>query len=78
VPIVKDVLINGQKVNLLMDTGVVNSLALSSSTAKKVALGLPDENGPPREVKATLRLQSNELTDVPIWILQKARMPIRG
>jgi len=71
VPIVKDVLINGQKVNLLMDTGVATSVALSSSTAKKVALALPDENGPPREVKATLRLQSNDLTEVPIWIFAK-------
>ena len=71
VPIVKDVLINGQKVNLLMDTGVATSVALSSSTAKKVALALPNENGPPLEVKATLRLQSNDLTDVPIWIFAK-------
>lgn len=71
VPVVKDVLLNGQKVNLLMDTGVATSVALSSSTAKKVALALPDENGPPREDKATLRLQSNELTDVPIWIFAK-------
>jgi hypothetical protein len=71
VPVVQDVLLNGQKVNLLMDTGVATSVAISSSTAKKVALALPDENGPPREDKATLRFQSNELTDVPIWIFAK-------
>lgn len=71
VPVVKDVLLNGQKLNLLMDTGVATSVALSSSTAKKVALASPDENGPPRQEKATLRLQSSELTDVPIWIFAK-------
>lgn len=71
VPVVKDVLLNGQKVNLLMDTGVATSVALSSSTAKKVALALPDENGPPREEKVTLRLESYELTDLPIWIFAK-------
>ncbi|HJP90595.1 MAG TPA: retropepsin-like aspartic protease [Pyrinomonadaceae bacterium] len=71
VPVVKDVLLNGQKVNLLMDTGVATSIALSSSTAKKVALALPDENGPPREGKVTLRLESYELTDLPIWIFAK-------
>lgn len=71
VPVVKDVLLNGQKLNVLMDTGVATSVALSSSTAKKIALAVPDENGPPREEKATLRLQSRELTDVPIWIFAK-------
>jgi hypothetical protein len=71
VPLVKDVLLNGQKINLLMDTGIATSVGLSSSAAKKIALALPDENGPPREDKATLRLQSNELTDVPIWIFAK-------
>ena len=71
VPVVKDVLINGQKANLLMDTGIATSIALSSSTAKKVALAVPDENGPPREDKTTLRFESNELTDVPISIFAK-------
>ena len=71
VPLVKDVLINGQKANLLMDTGIATSVAFSSATAKKVALTLPDENGPPREDKATLRFESSELTDVPIWIYAK-------
>jgi hypothetical protein len=71
VPVVKDVLINGQKANLLIDTGVATSVALSSSTAKKVALAVPDENGPPREDKATLRFDSSELTDVPISIFAK-------
>ena len=71
VPLVKDVLINGQKANLLMDTGIAASVALSSATAKKVALTVPDENGPPREDKVTLRFESSELTDVPISIYAK-------
>lgn len=71
VPVVKDVLINGQKTNLLMDTGVSISVALSSATAKKLALAVPDENGPPREDKVTLRIESNELPDIPILIFAK-------
>jgi hypothetical protein len=54
-----------------MDTGVATTVALSSSTAKKVSLTVPDENGSPREDKATLRFESNELADVPIWIYAK-------
>lgn len=71
VPLVKDVQINGQKTNLLFDTGIATLLALSSSTGKKAGLNVPAENEPPREEKITLRLESNELADVPAMIYAK-------
>ena len=37
-----------------------------------------NENGPPLEVKATLCLQSNDLTDVPIWIFAKGTFRLYG
>lgn len=71
VPLVKDVQMNGQKTNLLFDTGIATLLALSSSTGKKAGLNVPAENEPPREEKITLRLESNELADVPAMIYPK-------
>lgn len=71
VPLVKDVQMNGQKTNLLFDTGIATLLALSSSTGKKAGLNVPADNEPPREEKITLRLESNELADVPAMIYAK-------
>ena len=71
VPLVKDVQMNGQKTNLLFDTGIATLLALSSSTGKKAGLNVPAENEPPREEKITLRLESNELADMPAMIYAK-------
>lgn len=71
VPLVKDVQMNGQKTNLLFDTGIATLLALSSSTGKKAGLNVPAEKEPPREEKITLRLESNELADVPAMIYAK-------
>jgi hypothetical protein len=71
VPVVRDVQINGQKANLLMDTGIATSVAFSSATAKKVGLDVPTENGPPRQDKTTLRFEATEMADVPIWIYAK-------
>lgn len=71
VALVKDVQMNGQKTNLLLDTGIATLLALSSSTGKKVGLSVPAENEAPRDDKVTLRFESNELPDVPATIYPK-------
>ncbi|HEX5887040.1 MAG TPA: retropepsin-like aspartic protease [Pyrinomonadaceae bacterium] len=71
VSLVKDVQINGQKTNLLFDSGIATVLALSASTGKKVGLTVPAETEPPREEKITLRFESNELPDVPATIYPK-------
>ena len=71
VALVKDVQMNGQKTNLLFDTGIAALLALSSSTGKKAGLQVPLENATPREDKVTLRFESNELPDVPAMIYAK-------
>lgn len=71
VSLVKDVQMNGQKTNLLFDTGIATLLALSSSAGKKVGLSVPAENEPPREDKVTLRFDANEFTDVPATIYPK-------
>ncbi len=71
VPVVHDVQFNGQKANLLFDTGIATSVAFSSSTAKKIGLDVPADNGPPRQDKIKLRFETTELVDVPIWIYAK-------
>ena len=71
VSLVKDVQMNGQKTSLLFDTGMATLLALSSSTGKKLGLNVPADNEPPREEKVTLRLESNELADVPAMVYAK-------
>ena len=71
VPVVRDIQVNGQKANLLFDTGIATSVAFSSTTARKVGLDVPTENGPPRQDKTTLRFEGTELADVPIWIYAK-------
>ena len=71
VPVIEDVQINGQKADLLIDTGVATVVALSAGTAKKVGLAPATEGGPPREEKVTLRFDANELADVPVSIYAK-------
>jgi hypothetical protein len=71
VSLVKDVQVNGQKTNVLFDTGVATVLALSSSIGKKIGLEVPLENASPRQDKVTLRFESNEFPDVPVMIYAK-------
>lgn len=71
VPLVQEIELGGQKLNLLLDTGIATSVALSSSTAKKLGLSVPADSGPPREEKVTLNLKSQKLKDVPMWIYPK-------
>lgn len=70
-PLIEDVQLNDQKLKLMLDTGTASSLALSSAAAKKVRLAVPDENGPPREEKLTLRFQSQAIDDVSTLIYAK-------
>jgi hypothetical protein len=70
-PLVKDVQVNGQKTNVLFDSGIATLLALSSSAGKKAGLDVPSENQPPKEGKVTLRFESNELPDLPATIYAK-------
>lgn len=69
VPLVKGVQFNGQKGNLLLDTGVATSIAFSSSVAKKMGLTVPTENG--RMEKIIVSFESQQLTDVPAWVYAK-------
>ena len=71
VSLVKDVQMNGQKTNLLFDTGIATMLALSSSTGKKIGLSVPAENEAPREDKVTLRFDADEFPDVPAMVYPK-------
>ena len=71
VPLVGEVLMNGEKINLLVDTGIASTIAISSSTAKKVRLQVPADNGPAREEKVTLKLKSQDINDVSAWIYPK-------
>ncbi len=70
VPLVRDVQVNGQKTNLLINTGIATSVAFSSATAKKVNLPIAIDSGG-REEKITLRFESLEMTDVPAWVYAK-------
>jgi len=74
-PVVEEVQLNGQKLKVLMDTGIASSVALSASAAKKMGFLVPIENGPAREEKVTLNLKSQELKDVSVWIYPKGSGP---
>jgi hypothetical protein len=71
VPVIENIQINGQKAKVLFDTGIAASVALSSSTAKKIGLTQPTESGPPREEKVTLLMDTSEMTDVAASIYAK-------
>ncbi|HEY0726917.1 MAG TPA: hypothetical protein VGD38_02535 [Pyrinomonadaceae bacterium] len=71
VALVKDVQMNGQKTNLLFDSGITTMLALSASTGKKIGMTVPAEKEPPRDDKVTLRLDANEFPDVAATIYAK-------
>ena len=71
VPLVREIQVNSQKANLLIDTGMVTSVAFSAATARKVGLMVAADNGPPHEEKVTLRLDSSEMTDVTAWVYAK-------
>lgn len=72
VPVVEDVSFDGKKVKVLLDTGAVMIVGLSSSAAKKLGFIVPPQKGAPRTDKVgSLRLAAYEIKDVPILISAK-------
>jgi hypothetical protein len=72
IPLVTDVAFDGQKTKLLLDTGRVTHVAISSSLAKNVGLTAPGETDPPREEKVKLlRLGTYEMSSVPVMLYGK-------
>ncbi len=72
VPVVEGVTIDGKKVKVLLDTGAVMVVGISSSTAKKLGFVVPPDKTQPRPDKiGSLRLGTSELTDVPAIISAK-------
>lgn len=71
-PFVENVSLNGKKVNVLLDTGMVTVMALSSSTGKKLNLAIPPEKGAPRTDKIdSVRLGDHEIKNVPAMLYAK-------
>lgn len=79
-PLVENVMLNGQKVKTLLDTGTVTTLALAPNTSKQLGLATPPEKGEPVADKLkTLRLDAHEITDVPVILFGKgARFDFGG
>lgn len=72
VPVVDGVTFDGKKVRVLLDTGSIMVVGLSSSAAKKLGFTVPPEKGAPRTDKiGSLHLAAYEVTDVPILISAK-------
>ena len=79
VPVVEGVTFDGKKVRVLLDTGAVMVVGLSSSAAKQLGFTVPPEKGAPRTDKVgSLRVGAYELTDVPIVISGKGTQLERG
>jgi hypothetical protein len=72
VPVVEGVSFDGKKASVLLDTGAVMVIGLSSSAAKKLGFTVPTEKSAARTDKVgSLYLAGYELTDVPIVISAK-------
>jgi hypothetical protein len=72
VPAVEKVSFNGKPGKLLLDTGMVAVVALTSSAAKKLGFNAPPDKGEPRtDSIGSLRLGSYEMTGVPVKIYAK-------
>ncbi len=72
VPVVEGATFDGKQVRVLLDTGAVMVIGLSSSAAKKLGFTVPAEKGAARTDKVgSLRLAAYEFTDVPILISAK-------
>ncbi|HYP54298.1 MAG TPA: hypothetical protein VEQ42_12190 [Pyrinomonadaceae bacterium] len=71
-PLVENVMLNGQKVKTLLDTGTVTTLALAPNTSKQLGMPTPPEKADPVADKVkTLRLDAHEITDVPVILFAK-------
>lgn len=71
-PVVEKVTLDGKKIRMLLDTGLVTVVALSSSSARKLGLQVPPEKGAPRRDKIrSLLLSEYEMNDVPVFLYAK-------
>jgi hypothetical protein len=71
-PVVENVTFNGKIAKLLLDTGTVTVIALSSSAAKKLGYTVPSEKSSPRsDIVELLSFGGYELKSVPVVIYAK-------
>ena len=71
-PVVENVTFNGKISKLLLDTGTVTIIALSSSAAKKLGYTIPTEKSSPRSDRVeSLSFGAYELKNVPVVIYAK-------
>jgi hypothetical protein len=71
-PVVENVTFNGKISKLLLDTGTVTVIALSSSAAKKLGYTVPGEKSAPRSDRVeSLTFGAYELKSVPVVIYAK-------
>ncbi len=72
VPVVEDVSFDGKRVKVLLDTGALMAVGISSSSAKKLGFTSPPEKSAPGSGKiGSVHLAAYELTDVPVVISSK-------
>jgi hypothetical protein len=72
VPVVEGFTFDGKQVRVLLDTGALMVIGLSSSAAKKLGFTVPAEKGAARADKVgSLRVAAYEFADVPILISAK-------
>lgn len=72
VPLVERVTVNGKSARLLVDTGLVTVVALTSSAGKKLGFEPPPEKGNPRnDTIASLRVGGYEVSGVPVMVFGK-------
>lgn len=71
-PVVTDVLFDGKKIKLLLDTGKPAHVAISLSVAKNLGFMPLTENDQPREERLKLlRLGTFEMNDLPVTVYPK-------
>jgi len=71
-PAVVNATFNGKTARMLLNTGMITVVALSSSAAKKLGFTIPTEKSSPGSVRiASLRLGTYELNDVPVVVAAK-------
>src|ERR1044071_5560463 len=71
-PLVDKVMFNDKPAKVLLDTGIVTAVALSSSTAKRLGFEPPPENGEARaDSIRSLRFGPVEVSDVPVPLFPK-------
>lgn len=72
VPLVEKVTVNGKPAKMLLDTGMVTVVALSSSAAKRLGFAAPPEKGAARaDTIASLRVGGYETSGVPVTVFGK-------